>query len=531
MSVTTPLKRALLLSVCFAMLACSGSNGSGFAPVAPEQPLDTSPYELIPLELDFTFDLNQQGLDAGELTGLAIVPSSGERFILNREGQLFHLGPFGNFLNQTTIDAGMEETYSGLEWLSEDQIYIASGDVGIYGFNLSTEDAELFAAMPDDFGELENVAYDNASNQVFAINSTGEKQLVIVDNEGGQTVTELDSQLMEYPITGMHAFDGSLFLASTGHSNTPEQAAVIELDYDGVFQSAWSLPEGSPTALLIENRDPLELAIATSDSTSLLFFEAPAPNSGVTGDALTFLAYEELDFDQPSGVDYAAGRNSLIFITDFAEVHELTDGEESIELFELEEAQGSFEALAYSADEIHLLMSDESTPEPLIQRYDLNGTLLTETELEASVDAGTVFEAMDLGEQSQTLYLLSGNDDEQKLLVRITDSGQTVSELPEAFDDMTIVGVDISADETQAIFVTDERVEDDARLSGLAISIDLNTLEERWRLAIAVPGEDEDLIGLAAPSGIAVDRARSRLYISSDVDDSMLAVFELPEEQ
>ncbi len=385
--------------------------------------------------------------------------------------------------------------------------------------------------MPEEFQGLENVASDVDNNLVFAINSVGQKELVTVDTEGAQNTAVLDSRMTAYPITGMHAFDGSLFLTSTGHADTPEQAAVIELDYNGVFQRAWSLPSGIPSALLIENTDPMELAIATSDSASILFFEAPVPGSEVIDDPLEFIGYEELDFDQPSGVDYAADRDSLVFVTDFAEVHELAIGEDPVERFELEEEQGSFEAVAYGAAQIYLLLSDESTPEPVILSYSFTGTLATETEINATIDANTVFEAMDLGQQTQTLYLITANVDARKQLLRISQGEQTVTQLPEAYDDFTIVGVDISDDETQAIFVTDESMDDGSLISGLAISIDLNTLEERWRLAIAVPDEDGDLIGLAAPSGVAVDMARSHLYVSSDVDDSMLAVFSLPEAQ
>lgn len=445
---------------------------------------NTSPYELFPLELDFTFELTQQGIDPGELSGLIANPNTGERFILDRDGQLFSFGLFGNFLDQTIVQAGMTDSFGGLEWVAQNQFYIAANDNRIYSFDLVSDSAELFTALPEEFQGLENVASDVDNNLVFAINSVGQKELVTVDTEGAKNTAVLDSRMTAYPITGMHAFDGSLFLTSTGHADTPEQAAVIELDYNGVFQRAWSLPSGIPSALLIENTDPMELAIATSDSASILFFEAPVPGSEVIDDPL-------------------------------------------------EEEQGTFEAVAYGAAQIYLLLSDESTPEPVILSYSFTGTLATETEINATIDANTVFEAMDLGQQTQTqtLYLITANVDARKQLLRISQGEQTVTQLPEAYDDFTIVGVDISDDETQAIFVTDESMDDGSLISGLAISIDLNTLEERWRLAIAVPDEDGDFIGLAAPSGVAVDMARSHLYVSSDVDDSMLAVFSLPEAQ
>lgn len=521
-------KLALLLSLGFAIVACSSRTDSGFAPAPDNDTVDNRPYEVIPLELDFTFDLSQQGIDSGELTGLATDPNTGERFILDREGQLFRFGLFGNFLDQSSVQTGISNTFGGLEWIAENQFYVAANDNSIYSFNPVTGNAELFASVPEEFGALEAVASDAVSNQIFTINSAGEKQLVTIDAEGQQSTIELDSRLMAYPISGLHAFDGSLYLASSGHSDSPEQAVVIELNYDGVFQRAWSLPERTPSALLVENREPLELAIATSDSASILFFESPVPGSEVIDEPLAFVGYEELDFDQPSGVDYAADRDSLIFITDFAEVHELINGEDAIERFELDQAQGSFEALAYGVGEIHLLMSDESMPESMVQSYALNGMLTNQTNIDAEIEANTVFEAMDFGQQTQTLYLLSTNEDEHKQLVRIADGAQSVTPLPDVYDNYVIVGVDISDDETQAIFVTDERIDDGTLLSGLAISIDLGTLEEQWRLAIAVPGEGDELIGLAAPSGIAVDAARSRLYVSSDVDESMLAIFELP---
>ncbi len=532
MNATTPnyptLRPILLFSLCLAVIACSGGSGSGFAPIESAEPANGRPYQLITIELDFTCELSQQGLDPGELTGLAADSNTGERFILNRDGEMFSFGLFGNFLNQTTVQAGMADSFGGLEWIAQSRFHIATNDNSIYSLDLNSESTELVVSLPEEFGKLENVASDAASNLVFAINSIGEKRLVTIDADGTQNTAVLDSRMTAYPITGMHAFDGSLFLSSTGHSDTPEQAVVMELDYDGVFQRAWSLPAGTPAALLIENSDPIELAIATSDSANILFFEAPAPGSKVMDNPLEFMGYEELGFDQPSGVDYAAERDSLIFITDFAEVHELADGEDPVERFELEEAPGSFEALAYSAAEIHLLMSDESTPQPMVRSYNLNGTLNKETTISDAVGANTVFEAMDIGPQTQTLYLISANIDERKQLLRIAQGEQITTVLPETYDDFAIVGVDISDDETQAIFVTDERIDDGTLLSGLAISIDLNTLEERWRLAIAVPAEDGDVIGLAAPSGIAVDRARSRLYVSSDVDESMLAVYELP---
>ncbi len=64
------LRLTLLFSLCIGVIACSDGTGASFEPIEPAEPVDTSPYELFPLELDFTFELTQQGIDPGELSGL-----------------------------------------------------------------------------------------------------------------------------------------------------------------------------------------------------------------------------------------------------------------------------------------------------------------------------------------------------------------------------------------------------------------------------------------------------------------------------
>lgn len=116
MNATTPnyptLRPILLFSLCLAVIACSGGSGSSFAPVESAEPANERPYELIPLELDLSFELSQIGLARVELTGLAAAPNTGECLILSRDGELFSFGLFRNLQKQTVLDSRMRSSPS-----------------------------------------------------------------------------------------------------------------------------------------------------------------------------------------------------------------------------------------------------------------------------------------------------------------------------------------------------------------------------------------------------------------------------------
>jgi len=211
-------------------------------------------------------------------------------------------------------------------------------------------------------------------------------------------------------------------------------------------------------------------------------------------------------------------------VTDFGEVRKGTAEGENEVLFEIETMQGSFEAIVHIASNntLALMMSDDSGEESYIVVFDMEGNQLSTYTIPLANNEHQ-FESIDYNATTDT-YLAVTASEEQKVLYQISTDEVITTDLPESYDDFVISGIAIAQDGT-TLYMTTEEWEDESERAGLLVQVDLltNTELSRYSLAVEVDGEVE---GIVAPSDIAIDEANNLIFITSDIDGSILYVFE-----
>ncbi|MEP4100136.1 hypothetical protein, partial [Paraglaciecola sp.] len=232
----------------------------------------------------------------------------------------------------------------------------------------------------------------------------------------------------------------------------------------------------------------------------------------------------ELDFDQPSGIDYLISNNTFYYITDFGEVRSGKVEEANELLFEIETQQGSYEAIAASLNnddeiELHVINSDDSVENTQIEKYNVDGELLEQFPL-TLIQKEHLFESLDFDPSTNRYYTINSNDESRKYLY-VFDNGSTETfELPSDYDDYYISGLDYSVNTGYLYFVTEEFENQSGKNAGLMIIYDIANAVEIERYSIVDTTEPE--VGLETPSGITINDDESEIYITSDVDGSTL---------
>ncbi len=531
------LLHALLYGITLATLsACNSSSSSSNTTNNPDQSSQVQPFETDTLDLDFTLPLGETGMNIGELSGVTAVLEEGLLVILDdNQSLLFLNASTGEYVDQQSVIVDDNTRFAGVTRDSN-------------GYFLITDNAQIYHYDPDS-GELEKtndfssylndssaIAYDADSSTLFAINATGDKTLVSL-SDGVEATKQLATSFGAYTITGMYAADNSVFLLSTGfeeESSAPASTPVlIQITAAGEFVKAWELNDMSspePTGLVVTDSEaPKIFTVNAGSEKAIKTYEPVREGSEVDEPALALIEQRPLDFDQPSGVDASPDGQTLYFVTDFGEVRQMIGDSEATLLFEIEAQQGSYEAIAVNGTTLTTLASDESLENPELYTFNLDGSEIQKREIPLS-SPNHNFEAIDYIPNTDTFYTVTSNEGEPKVLYTVDgQSGQTTTrEMPQAYNELIISGIDVSSDEQRMVFTTEEREIEDELFTGLAIIVDLNTFEELGRYSIAVTNEEDKLVGLSDPSGVAFDEANGVFYITSDIDDSVLYIYELP---
>ena len=174
------------------------------------------------------------------------------------------------------------------------------------------------------------------------------------------------------------------------------------------------------------------------------------------------------------------------------------------------------------------MFSDDASEQNMVITMDYQGNQVAETVIDSD-DLEHVFESLDWiadpdPANTGTLYTLSAEEG-SKVLYRINDGEITTQILSGDYDELIISGMAVAETGDTLYFVTEEWQEETLN-AGLLVQYDLINNAEIARYSIVVE-DDGNLQGVRDPSGVAVNAEQSRRYITSDVDDALLYVFEI----
>ncbi len=525
-------KRILMPVTLTGMLAvvagCGGSSGSTTDPAPDPGPPLTDIVSIQPdgeLQLDFTLPLAQSIASQAELTGATLNSDRGEFVFVGAEGAVVYLSPEGAVSEEAEIDLESAETITGIEYLGNGSYYLSTSDSRVVLLQDATLSSETLVQL--DF-EIQAVGYDELSGSAIVIDARSTSRIVTVSSDGSVGEALLDASFANTQVTGLTVDEGTVYIAALAEGDAGSQTLIVTASLSGEIGSIWSLDTGYTSGLVLLDSEAPEFLTSNSDADqSVTLFEAEPDPSRATEDLLDLVSAPELEFDQPSGIDFDPANGELYYVTDFGEVRKgAIEGDNSL-LFEIESMQGSFEAISFDAatQTIALMVSDESTEGSQIITFDLQGNILTSFPIPI-VDQDHLFESLDYSANLNTYYTMTSGEG-TKVLYRIVEGVVQTSELPSAYDDFVVSGIAISGDGSGLSFVTEEwETEDgaDGLNAGLLIELNLEDSAElaRYSIAVEVDGQGQ---GIRDPSDIAVDEAFGLVFVTSDVDDAQLYVF------
>lgn len=510
------------------MTGCGGSNDNN-----NDDP-DNSAFPIIEkLELDFTLSLSDLGVTPQTLSGVTFNTERGVFTILDNEATIFYLQPDGSLDSSTKIQGLEGSTLTGIEHIEND-VYLLSDLAGVvYRYDASDSSLKIEADLSGDISSLKAVAYDSQNLEVVLTSDAPTKKLFRVSQN--QTVTQipLESRFENYSIDGLQVGENGIYIASKGFSGPSaeeENAVIILTDESGRFESALSLDNSDISGLAILDEEGHGFISVNGDTQASITLYEPTPEASTPEfTPLSGVDSLELDFDQPSGIDFNLDNQAFYYITDFGEVRTGDELGNNELLFELENQQGSYESIKAHVENqeltIFLLNSDESDDNSRILTFNSTGELQN-TQLIDKVDESHVFESLEYNAGTQTLYSLNFNEDSPKFLYEFTETGITTNPLGEMYDDYAITGMAMSEDANTLYFVTKEYVEGDTMFAGVLVVFDLTQSLEIARFSITDPSDPT--VGLTAPSGIALDQNNNLIFITTDMDDATLNIYQTP---
>jgi len=364
--------------------------------------------------------------------------------------------------------------------------------------------------------------------EIVGLTSTG--SLVYLNGNTPRVELRQIDGLQSAEFTGMHAGIEAFYVTA----KLDGEVCVLEISFEGKLLTAWGLG-GNPTGVTVREETPTGPLLLTSNDdadSTVTQYEPEQELSGVDIAPPELVAEFSLGEEfspQPSGVTYSATDNRLYFISDFSRVSTCapdgTDVQLSFDIGGL--VQGTFESIAVDENgELRIVASDEITP-TRVEVFDKTGNHLR-TEAFPAAQENQVVEGYAIDPVSGDRWWVNNSDEESKFLYRQPNSGGEVQSypLPEEFDDMAIVGLEVI--DSFAIFVTDERAGEEGALAGLIVVWEWDEGEEEARFTVAVPAEEEgDFVGVPAPSGVAFNPETGRVYVTADTDDALVFVFDL----
>ena len=523
------MKKRRLMPVALAgifviVTGCGSSSGST---PDPDPPL-TDIVSMQPdgeLQLDFTLPLVSSIAAQAELTGATFNSDRGEFVLVGAEGGLVYLSPEGAVSGEAEIDLESAETITGIEYLGGGSYYLSTSDSRVVLLQDATLSSETLVQL--DF-EVQAVGYDEASGSAIIIDTQPTSRIVSVSSNGGVSEAFLDASFASTRVTGLTVDEGTVYIAALAEGDTGSQTLIVAASLSGEIGPIWSLDTGYTSGLVLLDSEAPEFLTSNSDEDqSVTLFEPEREPSRATEDLLDLVSSPELEFDQPSGIDFDPSTGELYYVTDFGEVRKGTiEGDNSL-LFEIESMQGSFEAISFDAatQTVALMVSDESTEGSQITTFDLLGNVLSSFPIPV-IDEDHLFESLDYSADLNTYYTMTAGEG-PKVLYRIVEGVVQTSALPSAYDDFVVSGIAISEDGSGVFFVTEEwEAEDGAEGLNAGLLIELNVEDStelaRYSIAVEVEGDGQ---GIRDPSDIAIDEVFGLIFITSDVDDSQLYVF------
>jgi len=513
----------LFSSVFIALYGCNSDNKTSTPneplPVIPVTPITAS--ETLPL--DFTLPLSALNIDASALAGATLNTERGDFAILSTAGELIYMSPEGTITGETQIENENSISYTGIEYIEGSRYVVSSSESQVFFLNDETLTLDELAQVDFTIGA---VAYDDVAGSAIVVDDGSPSKIVSISATGELSESLIESDIKEDSVTGLTLSDDMLFIASV--TDVSGESLIISASITGEIETVWSIDSNTTSGLVVlDPETPEILTTNADDDKSITLFETPRPPSVPSHEVLVLHSSAELEFNQPSGIDFSPETSALYYVTDFGEVRKGTaEGENEI-LFEIETMQGSFEAITHIASNntLALMMSDDSGEESYIVVFDMAGNQLSTYTIPLASNEHQ-FESIDYNATTDT-YLAVTASEEQKVLYQISTDEVITTDLPESYDDFVISGIAIAQDGT-TLYMTTEEWEDESEIlrAGLLVQVDLltNTELSRYSLAVEVDGEVE---GIVAPSDIAIDEANNLIFITSDIDGSILYVFEL----
>lgn len=545
------LRRSLLVSsVCLGLAACNGSSNNN--PPQDASPPSATPPDSTPpdspeievdaqLPLDFLLPLTQAGVSAEQLTGVTLDPQREEFVFIAQPSEVIFLSQQGSITQQFAIPQSTDIRFTGIEYMQQGEYLLSTDDSRLMVLLIDEQALTLTPFGTVDFA-ISAVAYDANSAAAMVIDNTEPSAIVSVQSDGSITRTNLELSLHDYAIEGLTQFEDNLLIAAVEQNSSEAETLIVASDLQGDFGPVWEIETASTSGLALIDPQAPEFITPYSDAQlSVALYAAERPASVPTEAPLSLIEVVELCFDQPSGVDFSSSTGELFYITDFGEVRRRAmgadDEDDSELLFELDGMQGSFEAIAADTTNelLYLMLSDDASEQNSVLTMDYQGNQITETVI-ASVDSEHIFESLEVvsstPDGSNTFYTVSAVEG-SKVLYQITDSGTSTVTLPSDYDELIIAGMAVSPTTDTLYFVTEEWESEDVNgqadtlNAGLLVVFDLINQTEVGKYSIAIE-EDGTQQGVRDPSGVAVDINESKVYVTSDIDDAVMYVFELP---
>ena len=523
------MKKRIPLPVALAglIVMVAGCNSSSDSPTDSDSPLmDIASMQTdSELQLDFTLPLAPSISSQAELAGATFDDDRGEFVLVGEEGGLVYLSPEGAVSGEAEIDLGSAGTITGIEYLGGGSYYLSTSQSSVVVLQDATLSNETLVEL--DF-PIQAVGYDEASGSAIVIDTRPASRIVTVSGDGSVSEAPLGASFASTRVTGLTVDEGTVYIAAMVEGDAGSRTLIIAASLSGEIGRIWSLDARQTSGLVLLDSEAPEFLTSNSDENqSVTLYEAEPEPSRATEDILDLTSTPDLEFDQPSGIDFDPSTGELYYVTDFGEVRKgIIAGDNSL-LFEIESMQGSFEAIAFDAatQTIALMVSDEATEGSEIMTFDLQGNVLTSFPIPI-VDQDHLFESLDYSADQGTFYTVTAGEG-PKVLYRIAEGAVQTSSLPSAYDAFVISGVSVSDNGSDLVFVTEEwEVGNgtDVLAAGLLIELNLDSLTELSRYSIAVEVEGQGR-GVRDPSDVAVDEAFGLIFVTSDVDDAQLYVF------
>ena len=515
----------LFIPACLTILLCAcNSSSKRTKPIEPPAPPPPATIEPITansaLQLDFTLPLSALDIDADKLVGATFDEFKGEFAILGEQGELVFMSGEGVISTQILIDRQGDFSFSGIEFVDADSYVLSTSDSKLLMFDAQANTLEDLAQL--DF-DIHAVAYDQLTGSAVVVKDGDGSKIIRVSQTGDVTEVSLESDVVENSVTGLTITEDTLVMAS---NDVDQQSLIISAAMSGAIGTVWSIDTTTTTGLVLLDPAAPEIMTTNSDpDLTLTLFESPRPASIPSDEVLSVDVTLEIEFDQPSGIDFSPESSTLYYVTDFGEVRRgLADGSNQL-LFELDAMQGSFEAIVHNHQDntLTLLMSDEADQDSFILTFDMQGNELSRFILPITEESHK-FEGLDYDSNNDT-YMVMTTAEGPKTLYLVQDGTTTTTALPDSYNDFVITGIALSGNGEHLYFVTEEWEDDtDTLNAGLLIRLDMATMTELSRHAIAVE-IDGVMQGVTDPSDVAIDEINDLVYITSDTDDAILYVY------